>query len=225
MKLLALETAFEPCSVALWQDGECLERYALEPRGHAGLVLPWVDELLAESGLALQSLDAVAFSRGPGSFTSLRIGISAVQGLAWGAGLPVVPVSSLRATAQAVATQGVRKAIVAMDARMGEVFAGAFALENGIMAAAGDERVCAPEDVTAPDTPGWAGVGNGFTRYEALEELAPGLGSLHADTWPRASIVATLAADWLASNEGLPAEAAQPVYLRDKVAEKPANKQ
>jgi len=142
MKILAIETASESCSVALSLDGVLRERSSLAPRGHAERLLPWVQELLAEAGIALQDLDAVAFSRGPGSFTSLRIGIGVAQGLAWGAGLPVVPVSSLRSAAQAAVAHGVQAAMVALDARMDEVFSGLYRLDEQGWSAW--RRTCSP---------------------------------------------------------------------------------
>ena len=139
MKLLAIETAFESFSVALRLGGETLERSRVAPREHASLLLPWTEELLAESGMTLGALDAFAFSRGPGSFTSLRIGIGVAQGLAWGADLPVAPVSSLLATAQAGLPQsGPENAVIAMDARMDEVFACRATTGNGLAVLLGD---------------------------------------------------------------------------------------
>ncbi len=224
MKILAIETATECCSVALSIDGELRERSALAPRGHAELLLPWVSELLAEGAVSLQDLDALAFSRGPGSFTSLRIGIGVTQGLAWGAEIPVVPVSSLQSTAQVAAGEGVKAAIVALDARMNEVYSGAFRLDDQqLMQAVGKETVCAPERVAAPDDGAWSGVGNGFARYPELSALGENLNSLHAETWPSAAAMVTLATHWMKSNKPLAAEQAQPVYLRDKVARKPAS--
>lgn len=225
MKLLAIETSTESCSVALRVGDDVLERFALAPRGHAELLLPWVQELLAESGLALGALDALAFGQGPGSFTSLRIGIGVVQGLAWGADLPVAPVSSLQAAAQGVVVDGVEKAMVALDARMGEVFAGRYALETGVMRPRSPESVGPPEAQHAGASEGWHGVGNGFARYAALQALAPSLRGVIPDAWPGAAAILTLAADWLSSHAGLPAERAQPVYLRDNVAQKPADRQ
>lgn len=224
MNLLAIETATETCSVALCVDGETRERYRQAPRQHAELLLPWVGELLAEAELSYASIDAIAFSRGPGSFTSLRIGIGVVQGLAWASDRPVIPVSSLAATAQAAAADGVGAALVALDARMDEVFTGAFRVnDNGIMQPVSDELVCPPEDVGVPAVPETFGIGNGFERYGALAALAAQLRGVRAEVWPKASAVLQLAQEWLKTNEPLPAEQAQPVYLRDDVAKKPVN--
>jgi tRNA threonylcarbamoyladenosine biosynthesis protein TsaB len=221
LNILAIETAFEACSVALSVDGETRERYGIAPRGHAERVLPWVDGLLQEAGIRLNALGCIACSRGPGSFTSLRIGISVVQGLAWGAGLPVVPLSSLRITAQSAPAGDDRRVMVAMDARMGEVFCGLFAPDgNGVMQAAGPEQVCAPEQAAALIGDGMAGVGNAFERYARLAATSSRLTAVHADVWPRARAMLPLAADWLRSNDPVPARDAQPVYLRDRVAEK-----
>ncbi|UCE90616.1 MAG: tRNA (adenosine(37)-N6)-threonylcarbamoyltransferase complex dimerization subunit type 1 TsaB, partial [Pseudomonadota bacterium] len=127
MKLLAIETATEACSVALAVDGDVRDRFEIAPRGHAGLVLPMAKALLAEAGLGLRELDALVFGRGPGAFTGLRIAAGVVQGLAYGAELPVVPVSSLATLAQGVSAQtGASDVLAVFDARMGEVYWGAF---------------------------------------------------------------------------------------------------
>ena len=221
MKLLAIEPATETCSVALAVDGDVRERYDHAPRLHAERLLPWVTELLADAGLGFGALDAIAFSRGPGSFTSLRIGIGVVQGLAWASDTPVVPVSSLAATAQSAVKHGVNSALVALDARMNEVFSGAFEVnEDKIMVPVDIERVCSPADVKLPAASEAYGIGIGFDRYDALQELSGQLAGVRADIWPRASSVLTLAFDWLRNNQPLPAEQAQPVYLRDNVAKK-----
>ncbi len=221
MNLLAIETATETVSVALDLNGEVLERYQHAPRQHAELLLPWVEQLLAEAGISFASLDAIAFSRGPGSFTSLRIGIGVVQGLAWASDLPVIPVSSLAATAQTAFNEGINSALVALDARMNEVFTGAFeANRNGIMIPVGGEKVCGPEDVIVPAGSETYGIGIGFDRYEALDSLSGQLAGIRSDVWPKASSVLKLAQDWSLTHEALPAEQAQPVYLRDNVAKK-----
>jgi len=221
MNLLAIETATETVSVALATNGEVLERYLHAPRKHAELLLPWIEELLAEAGVGFAALDAIAFSRGPGSFTSLRIGIGVVQGLAWASGCPVVPVSSLAATAQTAAGEGVGTALVALDARMNEVFTGTFeANSDGIMVPVDGEKVCDPQDVRLTGNAEVFGVGIGFERYAVLGQLSGQLAGIRADTWPRASSVLRLAQDWLLHHEAIPAEQAQPVYLRDNVAKK-----
>jgi tRNA threonylcarbamoyladenosine biosynthesis protein TsaB len=221
MNLLAIETATETCSVALAVNGAVLEYYKHAPREHAELLLPWVEQILAEAGIGFSSLDAFAFSRGPGSFTSLRIGIGVVQGLAWASDRPVIPVSSLAATAQTAFSEGISSALVALDARMNEVFTGTFeANSNGIMTLVGQEKVCSPLDVQVPDNPETYGIGIGFDRYDAMGALSEQLAGTNPDIWPKASSILTLAQDWLLSNEALPAEQAQPVYLRDNVAKK-----
>jgi len=216
MNLLAIETATETCSVALSVKGEVLERYEHAPRQHAELLLPWVEQLMAEAGIGFSSLDAIAFSRGPGSFTSLRIGIGVVQGLAWAADRPVIPVSSLAATAQAAVSAGIDFALVALDARMNEVFTGTFEVNsNGLMSPVTTEKVCPPEDVQAPVRSETYGIGNGFDRYTALQVLAGRLCGIRPDIW-----VLQQAELWLSTHQPLPAERAQPVYLRDNVAKK-----
>lgn len=221
MNLLAIETSTETVSVALRFNGELIERYSHSPRKHAELLLPWVESVLDEAGTSLSALDAMAFSRGPGSFTSLRIGIGVVQGLAWASDLPVVPISSLATVAQVAAADGVQHALIALDARMGEVFTGTFALgDKGVMRAVDEERVCSPKEVTRPVNSETVGLGIGFARYPELNELGGKLAAVKPDTWPKASAVIELAVDWLSRHEALPAEKAQPVYLRNKVAEK-----
>ena len=221
MNLLAIETATETCSVALTVNGEVLERYQHAPRQHAELLLPWVEQLLAEADISFAALDGVAFSRGPGSFTSLRIGIGVVQGLAWASDLPVIPVSSLAATAQTAVNEGVESALVALDARMNEVFTGTFeANSNGLMIPVTAEKVCPPENVQAPVHPKTCGIGIGFERYSALDALAEQLFEIRPGIWPKASSVLQLAQGWLSTNKPLSAEYAQPVYLRDNVAKK-----
>ena len=226
-KLLSIETSAESCSVALSIGKNSWERFEHAPRRHAELILPMVSSLLAEAELELGQLDGIAFGRGPGSFTSLRIGIGVVQGLAWGADLPVVPVSSLAAVAQAALERGlppgVSRICVAMDARMQEVYTADFEVDvDGFVIPAGAERVCPPGDVCSEYTAGVCAAGNGFEVYPELEKLAGELGLCIPDCWPRAGVISRLAARWLESNKPLPAAQAQPVYIRNKVANKPA---
>jgi len=234
-KLLSIETSTESCSVALSIGENLWEKFEHAPRRHAELILPMVRSLLTEAELALGQLDAIAFGRGPGSFTSLRIGIGVVQGLAWGADLPVVPVSSLAAVTQAAVERGLSPGVcrvcVAMDARMQEVYTANFHLDvDGFVIPSGEEQVCPPDDVCTEDAAGVrpegaAGVcaaGNGFEVYPELEKLAGELGLYVPDCWPRAAAISRLAARWLENNKPLPAAQAQPVYIRNQVAIKPS---
>ena len=221
MNLLAIETSTETCSAAIAIDGEILERYQHAPRLHAELLLPWIEQLLGDAGIGFSSIDAIAFSRGPGSFTSLRIGIGVVQGLAWASDRPVIPVSSLAATAQTAANEGIDVALVALDARMKEVFTGTFEKNSkGLMVPVCAERVCGPDAVQVPGHSEAYGIGNGFDRYPALEKVSGHLLGIRPDIWPKASSILQLAQDWLTTHEPLSAEQAQPVYLRDNVAKK-----
>ena len=223
--ILAIDTSSECCSVALGVGDDVREQFERSPMQHAERVLPMVELLMSDAGLTLSHLDAIAFGRGPGSFTGLRIGIGVVQGLAWGVQTPVVPISSLAAVAQSYVDQerSDRQAriCVAMDARMQEVYTAQFELdENHLVLPASAERVC-PPDLVEIDAPGkTTAVGNGFERYPALTKLASQLHTCEPDCWPHAASIIRLAGRWLDENEALPASMAQPVYLRDKVAEK-----
>jgi tRNA threonylcarbamoyladenosine biosynthesis protein TsaB len=224
---LSIETSAESCSVALSILDNTREKFEHAPRRHAELILPMVSSLLAEAELALGQLDGIAFGRGPGSFTSLRIGIGVVQGLAWGVDLPVVPVSSLAAVAQAALERcpspGLSRVCVAMDARMQEVYTANFEVDvDGFVIPSGQERVCPPGEVGPEETARVCAAGNGFEVYPELEKLAGELGLCIPDCWPRASAISRLAARWLENNKPLPAAQAQPVYIRNQVAIKPA---
>ncbi len=221
MKLLALETATEACSVALWLEGELLDRHEVAPRRHAALLLPLAEELLAEGGLSLGALDALAFGRGPGGFTGLRIAAGAAQGMAIAAGLPVVPVSTLAALAQGCHRRtGAASVLAALDARMGEVYWCLFRSgESGLMEPAGGEAVCPPQALSPPRMEVAAGCGSGWQRYR--ESLAARLGGppaiLEAEALPRAADLARLAVAAFESGTALAPEQAQPRYLRNRV--------
>ena len=143
MKILAVETATEACSAALSVEGEIIERYTVSPREHSLLILPMLESLLAEAGLVLNQLDALAFGRGPGSFTGVRIAAGVIQGVAFGADLPVAPVSTLAAMAQDIFAKSRETAVfTALDARMGEVYWGVYQKsEDGYATLWGEEAV------------------------------------------------------------------------------------
>lgn len=214
MKLLAIETATEACSVALSVDGETRQRFEIAPRRHGELLLPWVKELLSEAGLVFSGLDALAVSRGPGGFTSVRIGVAATQGLALAHDLPVYPVSSLAALAF---NSGAERVLALLDARMGEVYAGWFEIPEGRIREVAAERVCPPEKLPM-ETGSWTACGPGLTAYdEAIPaRLGDALAGRVENIWPDAAAVARLAGQYPAVS----ADRLQPVYLRDQVAHK-----
>src|SRR5688572_14346005 len=145
MRLLAIDTATERCSVALRVEARTIERSIELPRGHADLVLPMVDEVLKEGGLKLRDLDGIAYGRGPGAFTGVRIAVGVVQGLAFGANLPTVGISNLAAVAQQVARESDR-VLACMDARMQELYWAMFRVDggSGLVELLGDESLSAP---------------------------------------------------------------------------------
>lgn len=219
MNLIAFETSTEACSVALWRDGEVLERFEIAPRRHAELTLPWTQDLLAEAGLARSQLDAVAVGRGPGAFTGVRLGIALSQGIALALDLPMLPVSTLAALALRAERPG--KVLAAIDARMGEVYAGAFERTDDGVRALGPEAVSPPDAVVLPGTgEAWQGVGTGFAAMDGAlhARLAPRLAGVDAAELPRAGDVARLAAQAWTRGERVAPERVEPAYLRDNVA-------
>jgi len=231
MKLLAIETATEACSAALFLDGKVVERFEVAPRRHTELILPMVESLLSEAGLDLKSLDALAFGRGPGAFTGVRIAAGVVQGLAFGAELPVVPVSTLAALAlEAFDEHDGQYALVALDARMGEVYwavyrrgmAMADRPESDLVLLQGIEQVAEPEKVifSQADEGGSIGVGPGWKAYEAVfrQRFGEAVREVLPNRLPRAGLVARLAAWQLDHGGAVVPEQAIPVYLRNQVA-------
>lgn len=219
MKLLALDTATEVCAVALWIDGQVLERNEIGGK-HAERLLPMVDALLAEAGLALKQLDCIAFGRGPGSFTGLRIGAGVTQGLAFGADLPVIPISSLAALAQGVDAQRV---LAAFDARMQQVYWGAYQRgTDGLVSPLLPETVVDPVAAPLPAGQGWIIAGSGWDVYKNI--LQPRLSAAGAsgltEIIPQARHVAALALSRFKAGDVVAPELAVPVYIRDDVAKK-----
>jgi tRNA threonylcarbamoyladenosine biosynthesis protein TsaB len=228
MKILAIETATETCSVALLYNGQVTSRYEHQPQKQAQLVLPMIDELMSAAGLKPAQLDAIAFGAGPGSFTGLRIAAAVTQGIAISANLPVVPVSTLAALAQGAYRQYQSSAVLAaIDARMQEVYWGAYRLDkNGLMQLQEQEHVLPPAEVPVPDGADWVGAGSGWRAHaDILKTRVQSLRDIKADCWPQAIDVLTLAIPLLQQNKTVSADQAEPVYLRDKVARSIAERQ
>lgn len=222
MRLLALDTATEACSAALYVGGECAERFEVAPREHANLILGMVESLLAEAGVSLRDLDALAFSRGPGAFTGVRIGVGVAQGLGFGADLPLVPVSTLTALAHgAWRAYGVSSVVAALDARMGEIYWAACSVVGEGQVVVQREYVSSPKDVHVAGS-GWFGAGSGWASYQDELMARVGVAPNATDTnlYPRARDVAALGVTLFGEGAQVAAAQAQPVYLRDQVAKK-----
>ncbi len=221
MRLLAIDTSSDACSAALLTETGLHQQLTPEPRRHADLILGMVAALLQEADLKLTELDALAFGRGPGSFTGVRIATAVIQGLAFGADLPVVAVSTLAGLAQGRhRRQGARRCLAALDARMGEVYWGRYALDGqGLMRLVGSEVVSTPEGVELPPDGGWEGVGSGWEAHgERLSQrLGERLITVDPGALAEAQDLIPLAAAGFASGLAVAAELALPVYLRDQV--------
>jgi tRNA threonylcarbamoyladenosine biosynthesis protein TsaB len=221
-KILALDTSTDACSVALTIDGVANHIFELAAKSHTQRLLPMVDEILRAANCRLQDLDAIAYGRGPGSFTGLRICMGVVQGLAFGANLPVIPISTLQAMAQGFLTENPNTTLpllVALDARMNEIYWGVFTADKNPQALS-DEYVMKPTDVCEQNIvqsldkkfiaigPGW--------HYADLQTIAPA--QLVQNVYPNAKDILSLALDAFAQGKSMSILDAQPVYLRDSVS-------
>ncbi len=224
LRILALDTSTEACSVAVICGGELAEDYRELPRAHTRFILPMVDELLNRCEMSLGELDAIAFGAGPGSFTGLRVCAATVQGLAFASDIPVVPVSTLRAMAQSWLDGALRSNIAdgavihaALDARMDEIYSGEYEIQAGIANLKGAERLCHPADLQFDAPELIAGVGSGW-GFRGQFVAMPAVQRIETEIQPRAAAIAKLGAHDLQQGFAQPADAAQPVYLRENVA-------
>jgi len=231
-KILALDTSTDACSVALSLDGEIHEDFRVIPRQHTKELLPMIDALLKASSITVNDLDAIAFGRGPGSFAGIRIATGVAQGLAFGAGIALLPVSTLAALALAQHRKGYPQVVSVLDARMNEVYWGAYQEVDGLPQLIGDERVDAPANVRLPndkslaDASSWLGAGAGWCYKEDMSsELTDAVTQIEKDVYPSAADMVRIAvADWKQGKAVAPEEAL-PVYLRDDVAWKKKDQQ
>ncbi len=223
MKLLAIDTATEACSAALAIDGDIHERFEIAANQHSKHILPMIDSLLAEAGLTPQDLNALAFGRGPGSFTGIRIATGVSQGIAFALDLPVVPVSNLAALAQDFFDNHPEDiAYVAADARMDEIYWGVYQRSSqGLAELLGNEAVIPAGQIEFPDLSG-VGIGTGWQPYSGilLSRLTHRVSRFEDNNLPHARAIAKLGLAGFKQGLAVPAEQALPVYLRDKVAKK-----
>ena len=217
MRVLALDTSTEYCSVALWQDGAVMERCELAGQKHSELLIAMLDALLNEAGVKLAQLDGIAFGKGPGSFTGVRIACGAAQGLAFGANLPVAGVCTLEALAEA---SGKSHVIAALDARMGEIYHAAYEKRGDVWAAVSEPCLCKPEDAPSVAGADWFGAGSGFAMHGVAlgQRYAGQLCGVDGAAVPQAAAIAALGAAQFLLGRGVDAAEALPLYLRDKVA-------
>jgi tRNA threonylcarbamoyladenosine biosynthesis protein TsaB len=220
---LVIDASTEACSVALQFNGKIISRYELCPQSHSLRLLPMVDEVLKEAGCKLAQLDGLIFGRGPGSFTGVRIGVGVAQGLAFAADIPVVGVSTLQCMAQqAFQLHQQHKVITAIDARMSEIYTCYFELaDSGIMEAKSPEVVLKPELARSyfnKYTQQAYGVGSGWDAYtNELQVLKTNPGSPDI-LFPHAEAMLVIGQNEFAKGQGVSAEHAQPVYVRDTVS-------
>jgi tRNA threonylcarbamoyladenosine biosynthesis protein TsaB len=219
MRLLAVDTATDACSAALWLDGAIHERYEVTGRAHSQLLPGMVQALLADCGVAAGQLDGIASGVGPGSFAGVRIGVAFVKGFALALDRPVLPVSSLAMLAQACVAD-TACVLAAIDARMGEVYFGVYAAVAGLAQAQQRDAVRPPAAVTTPGTGPCIGAGSGWKAYANALTAAVGtrLSKVDGDALPHAADALRLTAAAFAAGEGIAAGNLQPLYLRDRVA-------
>jgi len=223
LRLLALDTTTTACSVAIGDDTALACRWDHLPQRHSDQILAMVDSALAELGWKRDSLDAVACCRGPGSFTGVRVSAGVAQGLALGLDIPVVPVSTLATVAASAMAGGERNALVAMDARKGEVYWAAFEAGSDSPIALTPERVTPPSEVCLPASEGgaWCGAGTGFSAYPQALRDSLAIEHMHPQELPDARHCWSIARSLAVAGELGSAADAVPVYLRDDVADRP----
>ncbi len=222
MKILAVDTATQRCSAALMIEDHIEERCQTAVRAHAELILPMVEALLSTAGVSLAQLDALAFGRGPGGFTGVRVAAAMIQGLAFGVDLPVVPVSDLMALAVgAHRLHNSSRILSCLDARMGEVYYCTYKVSaEGSTSAGGEELLVTPERMHLPDAGPWFAAGPGLRVHgkTLMERLGSAMAGQDDTLLPAARDIAALARQALARGQAVDAEAAVPVYLRERVA-------
>lgn len=228
MRILALDTSSDACSVALMQGDQRVEDFRVEPRRHTHLLLPMVEQMLAASGVTLKSLDAIAFGRGPGSFAGIRIATGAAQGLAMAADLPLIPVSTLNTLAFNALTHSPESRVLAvLDARMDEVYWSVCCGQDQGVGLLQHEQVSSPDAVVLDDdSRPLIAIGTGLAYLERFPiDTRNRILTSHANCYPRAIDMLSLAAIEFAQGRMCSPELAQPVYLRDQVAWKKKDQQ
>ncbi len=223
MNILALDTSTEFCSVAVWRDGAVQQRVVRAGQSHSTILLELIDAVLQDGGLRLNALDGIAYGAGPGSFTGLRIACATAQGLAFATGIPLAGIGTLQALAAGCSAERV---IGCLDARMQEIYHAAYRRVGDTYIEVSAPRVCAPDAAPQLEGNGWTGCGSGFAAYREVlgQRYGAQLAVIDGTAHPQAQDIAQLAAPVFASGGGIPAEQAAPLYVRDRVALKMAER-
>ncbi len=225
MKILALETATDACSCAINIDGVISEKFVLAPQRHADLLLPMVEQLLAETAVALSMIDAIAFGAGPGGFMGVRIATGIAQGLGYALDRPLIPISTLQSLAQ-VGYQATKNPhiLAGWDAKMAAIYWGIYQVDGqGLVQPLAEDRLTLPAEVQLPVDHQWLAVGNAWLVYQNELPWSFAANSLptRTDLHPHAATIAQLAAAKYAAGKMIRADEAEPIYLRNDVAKKP----
>ncbi len=223
MNILALDTSTDYCSVALWRDGVVHERAVRAGQSHSGILAGMVDAVMAEGGTRLSGLDGIAYGEGPGSFTGLRIACAVAQGLAFPADIPLAGIGTLQAMAMVC---GGARVLCCLDARMQEIYHAAYIREGDGYAEVSPPCVCAPAAAPEIEGAGWTGCGSGFFAYGAAlrQRYGAAVDVLADEVFPQARAIARLALPVFTAGRGIRADAAAPLYIRDRVALKTAER-
>ena len=225
MKLLAIDTSSNACSVAVQVESDIIEKHVVEPRAHTKILLPMITAMLNEANVTVAELDAVVLGNGPGSFIGMRIGASVAQGLAYGAGINIVPISSLAAVAaEVIAMRAADKVLIAQDARMHEIYLGRYqAGADGLPIAEVGEQICKVGEIADLGSD-YVAAGAGWRKYPQLAEMNEQRISVLSDfDHPRAEYLLPLGVEAYQDGQIVAPEALVPAYLRMKVAEVPTS--
>lgn len=213
-KILAFDTSIDLCSVALGVDDKIIAQQKLAPQRHNELILPMIDELLRSANLKLAQLDVIAFGCGPGSFTGIRLATSIAQGLAFGANVPLAPISTLRILAQTAYDQfSFVKVLVALDARMEQIYWGKYEILDGLMEETTPDVITTPTNVVGPEDPNWVGIGNGWDVYQKELQKTCHVTEIKNHLLPEASSLIKLGIAAFKQQKTVAAQLATPIYL------------
>lgn len=218
MNILALDTSSKACSIAIAVGDQIYSKHLIAPMQQSQLILPLINELLKSADLHSKDINAIAFGRGPGSFTGIRIAVSVAQGLGYAHNIPLIPISSLAILAQtSYQEKGWQKIQVVTDARLNEIYTGSYQVNSkGLAQLMGDEKVIPPQNLTLPNNTDWYGAGDGWISYHS--KISCQVIEMDGNCLPNATAMISLAKDLWESGQTVPPEAACPVYLRDNVA-------